>query len=166
MKKVVSVISVAVLAGSLFQGAAAKPPPKKQVVEGRILMMAPFPLDLNSCYAGAHRRAAVVTQGNNNQLIGFHFDIDPATNKKPFTLEVTGGQGDVDLDITFYTEFGTVEQATDTAYAPPNQSFGTREPGGEAGIVPPTMKKAIVCMWAGANATFTYTAGKGVKIPK
>ena len=140
--------------------------PKQQVVEGTVAMRAPF-TDLSSCYAGLHRRTAVVTQENVNGVVGFHFDVDQATAGKPFVLEVTGGQQNPDLDITFYTEFGTVEQATDTAYAPANISFEDRAPGGEAGIVPKDgFKKAIVCMFDGYGASFKYTAGKGVKAPK
>ena len=90
---------------------------------------------------------------------GYHFDVDPGTWNKEFVLEVTGGEGDVDLDITFYTEFGTPEQQTDPSYAPPNQTYETRSPGGEKGTVPANMKKAIVCMWSGANSTFVYKAG-------
>jgi len=65
-----------------------------------------------------------------NGVVGYHFDVDPGTIGKPFNLEVTGGGADVDLDITFYMEFGTQEQATDTSHAPANQSFEERKPGG------------------------------------
>jgi len=162
MKKlVVAAACAAALVASLVPQASAAA--KQQKVEGSIAMMAPFFGDLNSCYAGGHRRIAVLSQGHVNGVVGYHFDIDPATWNKNFKLEVTGGQGDVDLDMTFYTEFGTVEQATDTGYAPANISFEEREPGGESGKVPAEMNKAIVCMWNGMDAEFTYTAGKGVK---
>jgi hypothetical protein len=103
-----------------------------------------------------------------NGIVGFEFDVDPATIGKPFVLEVTGGQGDVDLDITYYTEFGTTEQALDRTHAPTNHSFEAREAGGESGVIPKGVEwtKAIVCMHTGAEATFTYTAGKGVKLPQ
>lgn len=162
MRKVIGTAAALMLIAASFGGAASAAP-KQQTVEGSVAMMAPFPADLTSCYSGLHRRLAVVTQEQVNGVVGFHFDVDPATAKKPFKLEVTGGQGAVDLDISFYTEFGTVEQATDTAYAPANVAFEEREPGGEAGIVPEGMTKAIVCMYDGQASTFTYTAGKGVK---
>jgi len=142
---------------------------KKQKVEGSIALPAPHP---DGCYSGLHRRLMIVTQDQGpNGVIGYDFDIDKKTWSKPFVLKVTGGQGTVDLDITFYTEFGTVEQAADTQYAPGNIAYDTREAGGEAGTVPPQMKRAIVCLYAGSagyggmNAGFTYVAGKGVKAP-
>ena len=167
MKKIVALAASALVGISLIPGASSAAAPKQQTVEGSIAFMAPFYGDtFATCYSGLHRRGAVVTSEQNNGVVGYHFDIDPATEKKPFVLEVTGGTEDVDLDITFYTEFGTVEQATDTAYAPANFSYEERGPGGESGTVTEGMTKAIVCMHTGLNATFTYTAGKGVKLPK
>ena len=159
MRKLIAVAATALVALSLVPGSAVAGK-KKQVVDGSIAMMAPWAGEtLATCYSGGHRRMAVATQEQVNGIIGYHFDVDPATVGKKFKLEVTGGQADVDLDITFYTEFGTIEQATDTAYAPPNYSYEERAAGGEAGKVPPGMKKAIVCMQNGAGASFTYTAG-------
>ncbi|HEX2294826.1 MAG TPA: hypothetical protein VHN37_05905 [Actinomycetota bacterium] len=168
MKKIVGLTSAALLAVSMLTGPTSAAP-KQQVVEGEIAMMAPFYGDtFATCYSGLHRRVSVLTGGAVNGVVGFEFDVDPATIGKPFVLEVTGGQGDVDLDITFYTEFGTPEQATDTSYAPTNWSFEERGAGGEAGVIPKGVKwtKAIICMHTGAGASFKYTAGKGVKLPK
>jgi hypothetical protein len=114
-----------------------------------------------SCYAGKHRRGAVLTDGANQGVDGWHFDVDPKTVGAKFVLTADGGEGAPDLDITFYEDFGTVQQQADTAYAPPNQTFETRGPGGETGTVPADMKKAIVCLFDGANVPFTYTAGAG-----
>jgi hypothetical protein len=144
----------------------------KQSVEGSFVT--PGHYTDNSCYAGLTRRTAVITNGAVNGVTGYHFDIDKTTWKKPFVLTPTGGQGYVDLDIVFYSEFGTVDQATDTAYAPYNVGFETRSADGEAGKVPPETTKAIVCMYidenetppGGVAAAFTYEAGKGVKLPK
>jgi hypothetical protein len=168
VKKVAGLTAAALLGVSMLTGPSSAAP-KQQTVEGDIAMMAPFYGDtFASCYSGLHRRSAVLTQEMVNGIVGYHFDVDPATIGKPFVLEVTGGQANVDFDITFYTEFGTPEQATDTAYAPTNWSFEERGPGGEAGVIPKGVKwaKAIVCMHTGAGASFTYTAGKGVKLPK
>ncbi len=136
---------------------------KTQTVDGSVALRAVFPQDTNSCFAGAHRRVAVATGEQNNGVVGYHFDVDKKSWKKPFTLEVTGGQAAVDLDIVFYPEFGTMEQATDTAYAPPTVTFENRGPGGETGKVPKGMNKAIVCMYDGVGSTFTYTAKLGKK---
>ena len=167
MKKILGLATVVLLGVSLLPGASSAAAPKQQKVEGDIAMMAPYAgSTFATCYSGLHRRLAILTQENNNGIVGYHFDLEPSTFGKPFVLEVTGGQGGVDLDITFYTEFGTVEQATDTAYAPPNYTFENRGPGGESGIIPKgDWTKAIVCMHTGAGASFTYTAGKGVKLP-
>lgn len=169
MKKIVGLTLSAVLGISMLTG-PSNAAPKQQTVEGDIAMMAPFYGDtFATCYSGGHRRASVLSGGATNGIVGFEFDVDPATIGKPFVLEPTGGQGDVDLDITFYTEFGTTEQALDRAHAPANYSFEERGAGGESGIIPKTAglkwTKAIVCMHTGAGATFTYTAGKGVKLP-
>lgn len=162
MRKLIATLSGILMIAAGISGVAGAAP-KQQKVDGSIAMMLPFPQDPNACYSGAHRRVAVATQEMVNGVIGYHFDVDPATWNKKFKLDVTGGQGDVDLDITFYSEFGTVDQATDTAYAPYNLGYETRKPGGETGVVPKDMTKVIVCMWNGQNATFTYLAGKGVK---
>jgi len=144
---------------------------KKQSVEGSIVVPAPFFGDVNSCYSGLHRRISVLSQGQVNGLVGFDFEVDKATWGGKFKLEPTDGLGEVDLDITFYPEFGTPEQALDTAYAPPTVAYDERAPGGEAGVVPPDMNKAIVCMWAGEShqggaSTFTYTAAAPAKKKK
>ena len=166
MKKLVGVTSAALLAVSMVTGPTSAAP-KQQKVQGEIAMMAPFYGDtFATCYSGAHRRASVLTGEQVNGVVGYSFDVDRATIGKPFVLEVTGGQGDVDLDITFYTEFGTTEQALDRTHAPTNYSFEERGAGGESGVIPKgEWTKAIVCMHTGADATFDYTAGKGVKLP-
>jgi len=165
MKKLVILAVAAIAIASLLPTASAAG--KKQVEKGMLPLPAPF-TDDSGCYAGLHRRFAILTtEAVQQSPIGYHFDIDPATWNKNFLLEATGGQGAVDMDIYFYGEFGTPEQATDTSYAPFSTSFNTREEGGEFGKVPPDMNKVIVCMMAGgAEASFTYTAGKGVKAPK
>ena len=108
------------------------------------------------CYSGKHRREAVLTDGANQGVDGWHFDVDQKTLGKNFVLTADGGEGTPDLDITFYTEFGTPEQIADPNYAPPSQAYETREAGGETGTVPAGMKLAIVCMLDGANVPFTY----------
>jgi hypothetical protein len=168
VKKLISLGAAALMAVSFFPGTTSAAP-KQQVVEGSITMMAPFYGDtFATCYSGLHRRASVLSGGAANGVVGFEFDVDPATIGKPFVLEVNGGQAGVDLDITFYTEFGTTDQALDRTHSPPNYSFEQRGAGGESGVIPKGLDwtKAIVCMHTGADATFTYTAGKGVKLPK
>ena len=172
MKKVLAIIAVAALATSAFSGSAIaakkkKAKPVRQEVSGHIISQAP-PADHTSnptgCYAGAHRRVAVASDEAEqaNGIIGYHFDVDKRTWGKKFRLaNVTEG---VDIDIYYYTEFGTREQVFgDTAYSPPSVIFTQRDTDGEHGKVPAKMNKAIVCMKSGTQADFTYTAGAGVK---
>jgi hypothetical protein len=165
MKKLASLVALGLVASTALSGAAVAGKAKgaRQDVSGTILMQAP-PSDAtnnpNGCYAGVHRRLAVASQERVNGVVGYHFEIDPGTWKKKFRL--TPGSA-VDIDITFYSEFGTLEQATDTAYAPLNYTFEERDNEGEAGVVPVDVTRAIVCMKTGQNATFTYSAGAGVK---
>ena len=165
MKKIIVLVALCVVAAALVPGSAVAGKKKavRQEVAGHIASQAP-PSDAtsnpNGCYSGVHRRLAVVTQEQVNGVVGFHFDIDPGTWNKKFRL--TPGTA-VDIDITFYTEFGTLEQAAETSYAPYNVGFEERDTAGEAGVVPPDMTRAIVCMKAGMNADFTYEAGAGVK---
>ena len=166
MKKIIVLVALSVVAAALVPGSAVAGKKKavRQEVAGHIASQAP-PSDAtnnpNGCYSGVHRRLAVVTQEQVNGVVGFHFDIDPGTWNKKFRL--TPVTAATDIDITFYTDFGTLEQATDTAYAPYTVGFEERNTDGEAGVVPPDMTKAIVCMKVGMNADFTYEAGAGVK---
>jgi hypothetical protein len=143
-----------------------------QMVDGMVAAPAPF-TDDTGCYAGVHRRAQAVAQGQANGAIGYDWDVDKATWNKPFKLDVTGGQGTVDLDIYFYqgprtTVQDFVDQQGDPV-APPTISYNTRKAGGEADKVPAGTTYAIVCMYAGAQgytgagASFHYMAGAGVK---
>lgn len=172
MKKVITIALASLVAASLLAPASAAAP-KKQTVEGTVAIPLPY-TDDSGCYAGIHRRMAIVTQEMVNGVGGFHFDVDKATWNGKFKLEPTGGQGDVDLDIYFYQDFGTVEDVAGdplNAGSPVSVSFNTREPGGEAGQVPPEMNKVIVCMYAGqqgagAGASFLYEATAPAKKKK
>ena len=165
MKKIVSLVAVGLIASTALSGAAVAGKKKgvRQDVEGHIAMQAP-PAEAtsnpNGCYSGVHRRIAVASQEQVNGVVGYHFDIDPGTWNKKFVL--TPGSA-VDIDITFYDGFGTVEQVTDTSYAPYNVGFEERDNEGESGVVPENVTKAIVCMKTGQDADFSYSAGAGVK---
>ena len=172
MKKVAALALGGLVAASLVPNATAAAP-KQQKLSGSIAIPAPY-TNNTGCYAGLQRRVAILSQERVNGVIGYHFDLDPATIGKPFVLEPTGGQGHVDLDIYFYTKFGTVDDVAGdplNAGAPVTVSFNTREVGGESGVIPKgDFTKVIVCMYggdqgAGAGATFDYVAGKGVKLP-
>ena len=171
MKKAIAIVAVAALAASAFSGSAVAAKKKKkgfrQQVSGHIISQAPPAEHTDNpagCYAGVHRRVAVATMEGEeaNGVVGYHFDVDKRTWGKRFRLaNVTEG---VDIDITFYKEFGTPEQVFgDPSYAPYAISFEERNTNGEADKVPADMNRAIVCMKSGTQADFTYTAGAGVK---
>lgn len=168
MKRLTAACVIALLALPLSGSAMAG---KKPIQEesGTVYAPAPYPQDDGLCYAGIHRRAAILAQGNANGLAGYNFEVDPKTWKKPFNLEVAGSRaGNADLDIYFYlADLGTPQQVAEdpqNAGSPPTISFNTREPGGEIGKVPPLAEHVIVCLYSGASgqsfgADFTYTAG-------
>ena len=170
MKKLIGTAVAALMAFSLAGAPASAGKAKTQTVEGSILMRAPFVSNteqLESCYAGVHRRLTLASQDNANGAVGWNFPVDKATWKKPFKLEVSGGQQNPDMDVTFYlTGLGSLEDHTAN---PPwgtdavAVNFEDRAPGGEKGIVPKGATDVIVCMFDGFDADFTYTAGKGVK---
>ena len=167
MKRILGIASVALaVATSLPNASVAQKAPTQQE-EGSILL--PLLAGDGSCYPGAHRRWAIVTEQQQGPT-GWHFDVDEKTWNKKFVLELTRAQGDADLDIIFYSEFGTIDDVVGdpaTAGTPYAMYFQSRSPGGEFGKVPPATTKAIVCMVpGGADAAFRYTAGKGVKLPK
>lgn len=173
MKKMITLLLVGLLVGSLLPGAASagkgkkKKKPKPQVEEGSIALPAPW-IDDSGCYAGLYRRISILSGESDPHkgTIGYSFDVDKKTWNKPFFLE---GDGNGDLDIYFYTELGTPEDViTDPGAAgnPPSVSFNDRNTDGEYGKVPPEMNKVIICMMTeGSETSFTYTAGKGIKLP-
>lgn len=167
MKKLLSIALAGLLAATLLPGASLAQKPPTQEEEGTVLL--PFMHSSGSCYSGVHRRWAIATEQQQGPT-GWHFDIDEKTWNKKFVLELTGAQGDADLDIIYYNEFGTIDDVIGdplNAGTPYAINFENRGPGGEFGKVPPDTTKAIVCMVpGGANATFKYSAGKGVKFPK
>lgn len=172
MKKLVGAVLAAVIAASFVVApvAAAPKKAKQQHVEGSIALRAPFVStseQLQSCFAGVHRRVTIVTQGNANGVVGYNFEVDPATHGKPFKLEVSGGYQTPDMDVTFYLNgFGSLQDHIDNppwGTNPATVNFEEREPGGEKGIVPKGATDVIVCMFEGYGADFMYMAGKGVK---
>jgi hypothetical protein len=175
MRKILVCATATLLAASLLPSATAAAP-KQQVVEGSISLPAPFAQgQFNGCFAGLHRRIATASQGQApNGVVGYEFEIDKSTWKKNFVLDVTGGEGTVDLDIFMYMHVPPLDEWPNdpqNAGTPVSFDYTTRGEGGESGQVPENTVKAIVCMYGGPthygyNAAFTYTAGKGVKLPK
>lgn len=173
MKKILTVAVAAVVAASLIAPAtAAKPKGKKQTVEGTIAMPARHP---EGCYTGLSRHLWSLFGEAANGVVGYVFDVDKATYNKPFVLEGTAAAGTLDLDLSYYLgEFATQQEWVNDPLpaAPATVQFETHEGPGETGKVPEHAVKAVVCVFAGeggqgaAGASFTYTAGKGVKPAK
>jgi hypothetical protein len=170
MRRLIGTATAGLMAMS-FLGGPATAAGKVQHVEGHILLRAPFVStaeQLQNCYAGVHRRLTLAAQGQDvNGVVGWNFPVDPATYNKPFKLEVSGGQQNPDMDVTFYMNgFGTLQDHVDNPpYGQDRASvdFTTRKAGGEKGIVPKGATDVIVCMFDGYDADFMYMAGKGVK---
>lgn len=175
MKKFIALGAAGLLAISLVGGSATAAKKKKrfkQTQEGSIVLPAPFAQDQSKCYAGLHRRSDTATQGQENGVTGYHFDIDKRTWNKPFRLDVTGAEGDADLDIYFYSHYPSIDEWPNdpgNAGAPVSVDFINRKAGGEKGKVPARTTKAVVCLYAGdpgtgptyaTNAAFKYVAGK------
>ena len=150
MKKNLALALAALLALPVFAGSATAGKPKKQNVEGSIVI----PQTGGPAGPCVYRtQRALATAGGPNGVVGYTFDVDPKTAGKKFTLDVSDGAG---MDISFYSELG---DPTDPTVAPTNVGYETPGPGGESGTVPKGFPIVFVCMNEGANATFTYTAG-------
>jgi hypothetical protein len=140
------------VSGSAVAAKKKKKPAAHQHVEAVILV----PQGGNaaaSCVYRAHRALYIAMGEAANGVFGYTFRVDPKTEGLPFKLEVAGGAG---VDISFYGELGT-DPAAD---APANIAYETPGPGGESGTVPPGLPNGMVCLTEGANATFTYAAGR------
>ena len=169
MNRTIGALGAALVGMALIGAPTTAGKAAHQHVEGDILMMAPFVSEaeqFQSCYAGVHRRLALAGGEQVRGIVGWDFEVDRGTYNKKFDLKVTGGSA-IDLDLTFYMAgLGSLE---DHANNPPYGStlpvvnFEERDDKGEKGIVPKGATHAIVCMFEGTNASFSYLAGKGVK---
>ncbi len=149
MKRWMALSVAALLLGAAVPATAGKKP--KQTQEGSVAIAAPY--TDGTCFFGLHRRMNLVAQRQVQGVVGYDFDVDPATEGGKFKL--VPSDDSADLDISFYQSMGDLQ---DPAGAPANMGFETREPGGESGIVPAGFPIAMVCMVSGQNVDFTYTA--------
>lgn len=164
MRRIITLVLAAVIVASLspLAGAAAGP----QEESGNVPLPGPGPNGetTGGCWTGHARRAWIFTNGATSGPFGYIFEIDKSTWGGKFKLEVTGGaMGSEDLDMTFYSNPGTVDPVNDPAQQGgivETGSYLTREPGGEDGVVPPTSTLVLVCLAIGSgfDADFEYTA--------
>lgn len=157
MKKTIALFASVLIVLPVAGATAAKPKAKRQTVEGTIALPQPASAAGASCIYRAQRTLFTAGGAQANGAVGYTFEVDKKTVNKPFKLSVSDGAG---MDISFYADLGDV---TDPTTAPTNVAFETPGVGGEKGKVPPGFPYAFVCMTEGAQAAFTYTAGKGVK---
>lgn len=173
MRKVVALAVVGLLAASALgaPATAAKKKKVKQTVDGSVAVPTVFYNDTSKCYAGLHRRFDTASNGTEQGVTGYHFDLDKKTWNKKFALKTTS-ETPADLDIYFYIHYPTVEEWPNdpqNAGTPLSVDFTNRNTDGEFGKVPPQTTKAIVCVYGGDPATattqvsFNYSAGAGVK---
>lgn len=167
MRKLLIIGLASVLAASLLAPTATAQKAKGQTEEGSILFPAVFAQGtFDGCWGGLTRRITQTAAGQGNEVFGYRFAIDESTWNGKFVLEPTGGSGTVDLDIFLYTYMPPFEDIADDPVnggTPASVDYGTREEGGEEGIVPEGATDAIVCMYGGPDyygydATFTYEA--------
>jgi hypothetical protein len=155
MRKLVAAAATAALLAAPVQSAVAGKKAAHQHVEGTIAV----PQGGNAAATCVYRtQRTLFGLGGQNGVFGYTFDVDPGTVGKKFKLEA--GAADVGLDISFYADMG---DPTDPSTAPANYAYENPGPGGESGTVPAGYPIAFVCMTEGANGSFTYLAGKGVK---
>ena len=150
MKRLLTLAIAASLTIALVPLASAAKKPK-QVVEGSIAVPQGGGPAATCVYRA--QRSIIATAGQPNGIVGYTFDVDPATVGKKFKLTPSDGAG---IDISFYSELG---DPTNPTAAPTNVPFENVGPGGEKGVVPEGFPIAFVCLTDGANATFTYKAG-------
>ena len=157
MRKLIALAIVAAISTGAFSGSAIagkkKKPAVHQHVEGSILI----PQGGNAaatCVYRAHRALYIAMGEQANGIFGYTFKVDPKTEGLPFKIEPADASAGI--DISFYGDLGT----DPTADAPANMAYENVGPGGESGIVPPGLPNGMVCLTDGANASFTYTAGK------
>ncbi|MGH2819109.1 MAG: hypothetical protein ACRDJ5_00495 [Actinomycetota bacterium] len=138
-----------------------------QEESGTILFPTPHPQDPSICFQGVGRRINMVSQGVVSGPFGVIFDVDKATWKGKFKLDITGGAtGREDIDLYFFSTFGEI--ADDPSMNSPTilTQYQERNTKGEAGVIPPESTKAIACLWDGFGASFDYEGTPPVKKKK
>ena len=157
MKKLLALAASAAMMLSIVGGIATAG--KKKAVHQHVEASISIPQGGNAaatCVYRVHRTFMLNGVDQANGLFGYTFMVDPGTVGKKFTLEAGAGIG---MDISFYMDLGDA----DPTVAPANIAFEDIGVGGESGTVPDGYPYAMVCMTDGANGSFVYKAGKGVK---
>jgi hypothetical protein len=148
-RAIVASVAVAGLALAAPLQAAPKP---RQRIDGSIRVAVPHPVYSEGCLGfGVQYQVAWLEQPALSGHVGYQFTVDPRTWNREFELVPSDPRSD--LDIAFFPDFQPVY--VDDPY----WAYDRRGYGGEEGLVPPGMTKALVCMHSGNDVSFRYTAG-------
>ena len=130
-----------------------------QTVAGSIAAPTRF-TDTEQGYPGLGRRAWLLNPASNGTVM-YVFDVDPRTWGGEFRItDVTDATGEGDVDIYFYSDFGTVGGllASDPGQPTSTAEYAAAGAGGDSGFIPPGSKKGLAFTRNGVGTTFTYSA--------
>ena len=152
---VVAAAALAVVVPVAVQAAETPAPgPAVQEVTGTVAVPNPTKAAQN---VTRHNRSAGLLGPETNGVVGWFFDVDPATWGGSFTL--TTATAGADWDVLFYSDPGTLN-ATPAATAEFVDSVGD----GEAGLVPMGTTHALVYPAGAPNADFAYVGHAPVQV--
>lgn len=144
-------VIAATVAGLAIAAPLSAAPRRGQRVDGSIRLATANPVHSDGCLGlGAQYQVAWLEQPALSGHVGYQFEVDERTWGEDFKL--VAGKAGADLDIAFflYVHPGFVTQ--DYVF------HATRGRGGERGVVPPGATQALVCLYAGSEVPFRYTA--------
>lgn len=130
-----------------------------QTVTGSIASPTRF-TDGETGYPGLGRRAWLLNPATNGTIM-YVFDVDPRTWGGQFRFpSVSDATGAGDVDVYFYSDFGTVGGvlASDPGQPTSTAEYARAGAGGETGFIPPGSKKGLVFTRNGVGTSFTYEA--------
>ena len=138
----------AALLGLVWTSSAQAAAPAQEE-SGTVLLPLRFAADATYASWPGGQRTVYSVAGSNGH-VGYTIDLSEAVDGGRFELVSDGGVlSNADFDIAFYASFTpTVSTAT----------IASRGVGGEAGTIPTGSRYAIVTLFDGANAGFTFRA--------
>lgn len=130
------------------------PGPVVQQVSGSVAVPNPTKAAQN---VTRHNRSAGLLGPETNGVVGWFFDVDPATWGGSFVL--TTATAGADYDVLFYSDPGTLNAAPAAT-----AEFVGSEGDGEAGLVPAGTTHALVYPAGAPNADFSYVGHAPVTV--
>ncbi|MFP5308846.1 MAG: hypothetical protein ACLGIR_04625 [Actinomycetes bacterium] len=146
--RIATMVATAAMASTVL---AAAPPAGEvgQTITGSISL--PQPTKASGTNVSRINRTAGLIGSATNGVVSWYFAVPDFVNGGAF--ELTTSAAGADLDIIFYADPGTITDAP-TATAEFVGTTGT----GEAGIIPPGSRYAVIYAAAGTDVPFSYTA--------